>query len=52
MNITKERYVPPLIRPSGIFSHREKAIATTALSRRERSARSAGEGLAVSADVP
>src|SRR5260221_558801 len=27
MNITRERYVPPLILPSGTFSHREKALA-------------------------
>ena len=36
MNITKEEYVPPLIRPSGTFSHRDKALATTSLSHRER----------------
>jgi hypothetical protein len=42
MNIANERYVPPLIRPSGTFSHREKVLTTTALSHRERVARSAG----------
>ncbi len=39
MNIRKEGYVPPLIRPSGTFSHREKALTTPALSLGERVAR-------------
>src|SRR5260221_4174887 len=38
----ERRYVPLLIRPSGTFSHREKALTTLSLSHRERLARSAG----------
>src|SRR5258707_8068672 len=38
----ERRYVPLLIRPSGTFSHREKALTTLSLSHRERVARSAG----------
>src|SRR5260221_5333012 len=30
--LSKETYVPPLIRPSGTFSHREKALTTPSLS--------------------
>ena len=54
MSSRKETYAPPLIRPSGTFSHREKAtfshrekaLTTPSLSHREtlreRVARSAG----------
>ena len=38
----EETYAPPLIRPSGTFSHREKALTIPSLSHRERVARSAG----------
>ncbi len=42
MNIRKEGYVKHIIRPSGTFSHGEKALTTPSLSHRERVERTAG----------
>src|SRR5258707_7852273 len=47
----ERRYVPPLIRPSGTFSHGEKALTTPSLSHRERVARSAGRWVVTCAEV-
>jgi hypothetical protein len=47
MNIRKETYVPPLIRPSGTFSHREKALTTPSLSTGRGWREAPGEGSAL-----